>query len=212
MASTLLLMGLGLSLLQCDLHTEEGTNALFGWLEGDPHLDTLGGVVDKATALRICMGMGIVLGDVSLIQSAGTTFDGSVPDHIVNSPWGSNEYEKCQNYLCKMRYDLVKEAEAVEDVSNTELPRYVGCNMQRVSSLIELYNSQNKKKASGSKPPRKKARAQKDATPLQTNSSDEPDESGKGADAESETMYGFSDWMESALNQLTIFQNPKVDS
>jgi hypothetical protein len=67
-----------------------------------------GELVNKATLLRICLGLGILLNDAILIQY---TEDGGhaedTPGYIVQSAWRTPEEDKFAEYIRKVKTDLV---------------------------------------------------------------------------------------------------------
>jgi hypothetical protein len=81
--------------------------ALCDWLDGNPHLMAPGELVNGTELLRICLGLGLLLKDASLIQF---TEDGGHADEtaefIVQSSWGQTEVEIFGDYLRKVKADL----------------------------------------------------------------------------------------------------------
>ena len=80
--------------------------ALFQWLDADPHLTEQGDLVNRATLLQICLGVGIVLGDAHLIQFGEEETLDMAPGYIRASTWNVTQYNKFLNYMSKVRVDL----------------------------------------------------------------------------------------------------------
>lgn len=164
----------------------EGKNSkidtLFTWLDMDPHLGASGDLANRATMMQICLGMGILLGDARLIQFTEDEYDDDVPGHITTSFWAASEYDKFQNYICKVREDLTKDIES---------SRYVRLVVtQNLLSLMQPYDSRKKRKASTGEPSRPKTKAQKVSTKhLPSDAGDESEGGNKDAESDHDTGY-----------------------
>ena len=106
--------------------------ALIQWLDTDPHLHG-GEIVDRASLLQICLGLGILLGDAHLIHFTEGELSDEVPGYIAASPWNATQYDKFQNYICKVRHDLEK------DIADS---RYVELLVIRCTLLLILVSWQ----------------------------------------------------------------------
>ena len=134
--------------------------------------------------LQIVLGVGILLGDAHIIHFTEGPFDARVPDYIANSPWTAFEYDKCQNYICKVQADMVR------DVQPSRYVRSVAA--QRVPFLTEPISPQKKQKASTGEPSHLKAKTQKvvaQPPPLQTNTGGKSDGGESSPEAEHEAVY-----------------------
>lgn len=80
--------------------------ALLQWLEGDPHLDSSGRVVNRATLQRICLGLGIISADIHFIQFTEAGDFGGAPHYIAASPCSIVEYNELQDYFHRLLDDL----------------------------------------------------------------------------------------------------------
>ena len=58
------------------------TKTLLEWLDEDPHLDDSEKLVNRATMLNICLGMGILLGDSQLVVFTEDSASGDFPEYI----------------------------------------------------------------------------------------------------------------------------------
>lgn len=84
------------------LHIPNSANlaALSKWLNQDPHLTSFEKLVNKATLLRICLGLGLLLKDATLIQfTEEGGFDEETPTFISQSAWTTKEYDTFHAYL-----------------------------------------------------------------------------------------------------------------
>jgi len=93
------------------LHTPNSAElaVVHAWLEGGPHLTSDSEHVNKTTFFRICLGMGIILKDVNLIQF---TEEGGhseeTPAYITQSAWGTPELLAFGDYFQELRSVLVR--------------------------------------------------------------------------------------------------------
>lgn len=107
------------------LHVEGKDNrskALFKWLETNPHLNDAEDLVDRASLLQICLGVGIALGDANLIQFTEGEYPKETPDYLTASTWTVSEHDIFQDYIQKLQEDLLKDTMASRYVNllNTE--------------------------------------------------------------------------------------------
>ena len=82
------------------------TPALLEWLENDPHLDSSGRVVNRATLQWICLGLGIISADIHCIQFTEDDDYGDAPHYIATSPCSVTEFNKLQDYFHRLLKDL----------------------------------------------------------------------------------------------------------
>jgi hypothetical protein len=87
---------------------------LFQWLEKNPHLNSSGELVNRATLQQICLGVGIITGDAHFIQFSEDEEFRPVPDHISTSPWGGTEYGKVHAYIHQLQEDVSSAAESLK--------------------------------------------------------------------------------------------------
>ena len=77
--------------------------ALLSWLDQDPHLMSPGKLANRETLLQICLGLGLLSRDATLIQF---TEDGGhldeTPTYITQSVWGTREIDKFGDYLKRL--------------------------------------------------------------------------------------------------------------
>jgi hypothetical protein len=88
------------------------SRVLFEWLENSPHLGRSGELMNRSTLERICLGVGIILGDAHFIQFAEDGEFGPAPDYIAASPWTSTEYSKIDDYISQLQEDLANPVES----------------------------------------------------------------------------------------------------
>jgi len=83
--------------------------ALVEWLGGGPHITGSGKRANKATLLRICLGLGILLKDANLIQytEEGGHSD-ETPGYIMQSAWGIDEVDTFSKYIKELRTEVVR--------------------------------------------------------------------------------------------------------
>jgi len=63
--------------------------------------------VGKETLLQICLGVGTLLKDATLIQFNEGEYSEGTPDHIKDSAWeGVPQMEEFQGYLRELRQDV----------------------------------------------------------------------------------------------------------
>jgi hypothetical protein len=96
------------------------TTALLGWLDEDPHLDDSEKLVNRATMLDICLGVGILLGDSQLVLFTEDDISGDLPEYIGASQWSITEHDKFHDYICKLHKALLK------DVGSSRYVKLVG--------------------------------------------------------------------------------------
>ena len=60
--------------------------------------------------LQMCLELGIVLGDAHLIHFTEDEFAEGMPEYITSSLWDIVQYNKFQNYICRVRSDIAKDA------------------------------------------------------------------------------------------------------
>ena len=82
-------------------------DALSGWIGGNPHLTSHGNPASRATLLRICLGVGLLLKDANLIHyTEDEGHDEETPVHITQSGWGIREVDMFTEYLQKVKADI----------------------------------------------------------------------------------------------------------
>ena len=87
------------------LHIPDSTElvALSEWLNQDPHLTSSEKLVNKATLLQICLGLGLLLRDATLIQfTEEGGHDEETLSFISQSAWTTKEYDAFHGYLKKV--------------------------------------------------------------------------------------------------------------
>ena len=98
------------------LHTADRKefDALNGWIGGNPHLTSHGSPVNRATLLRICLGVGLLLKDANLIHyTEDEGHDEETPVHITQSDWGIGEVDMFSDYLRKVKADVSEPSTSV---------------------------------------------------------------------------------------------------
>jgi hypothetical protein len=85
--------------------------ALHLWLEANPHLEDSGDLTSRASLLQICLGLGILLDDACRVLFTGVDeYPEGTPSYIINSIWGTTEYDKLVDYTRKLQGDLLNDA------------------------------------------------------------------------------------------------------
>jgi hypothetical protein len=90
---------------------------LLQWVEAEPHFDESGKLVNRATLLGICLGMGMIWKDAHLIQFTEGDHAEDTPHYIAASPWAINEYNAFGDYIGRLLHDI----EASGYVSSVDL-------------------------------------------------------------------------------------------
>ena len=79
-------------------------------------------LVNKATLMQICLGVGIAMGDAHFLHfhEDGEEYPKSAPDYIKDSPWAFSEYKRLEIYLVSMWNDLEAFIREYVELLNTE--------------------------------------------------------------------------------------------
>ena len=89
------------------LHTNASKiKTLHRWFEADPHLEGSGDLVSRETLLQICLGLGILLNDASIVLFTEDDYPEGAPDHLKESIWDPSDYDKLLEYTVKLQDDL----------------------------------------------------------------------------------------------------------
>jgi hypothetical protein len=112
---------------------------VYEWLKAKPHLEESGGLVDKPALLEICLGIGILLKDIHLIQFTEDEFPEGTPDYICHSSLELSDSDELHLYLTILRDDLSRGAALLRYVIYLDIQRGV---------LAQSFSSSKKRKAS----------------------------------------------------------------
>ena len=77
------------------------------WLDSSPHLTETTRLVNRASLLGICLGLGIFLQDCRCILfTEGGQYPQGTPDYIAQSIWTLHDYDKFNAYTRALQRDL----------------------------------------------------------------------------------------------------------
>ena len=87
--------------------------ALHDWIGDSPHLDVATRLVNRASLLGICLGLGILLGDAcKVLFTKDGGFSDDTPAYITDSIWTVPGYDILTEYTKLLQRDLQDDAVA----------------------------------------------------------------------------------------------------
>ena len=97
---------------------------LHRWIATDPHLDDSGDLRGRASLLRICLGLGILLGDAcrALFTEENQHAPGT-PGYLTASIWGPSDYDALMDYTKQLEKELLKDLEVSRCVNEVSAQR-----------------------------------------------------------------------------------------
>jgi hypothetical protein len=99
-----------------------GPKVLSRWFSTDPHLDESKNLVDQASLLGICLGVGILMKDARCtLFTAEDEYPEGTPDFIIDSFWTVPVYEMLRAYIKKLHQCLVDHGEGKGYVNQSDL-------------------------------------------------------------------------------------------
>ena len=84
----------------------ERVTAVRKWLKTNPHLNESGELVNKASLLEICLGLGILLDDAQLALFTEDDDEKEMPHYISGSVWDPSDYDQFTDYANKLQMAL----------------------------------------------------------------------------------------------------------
>jgi len=79
---------------------------LHEWFGNNPHLDHSGELVNRASLLEICLGLGILLNDACIVLFTEGDYSEGVPDYIMSSRWDPSDFDKLVEYTLRLQVAL----------------------------------------------------------------------------------------------------------